>query len=158
MATTIEQGKGSLPEANIAAAESALGVSFPDDYRSFMARFNGGRPKPRKLKVEWRDNQACADEWPTTSMGWFYWISDDPVNDLVDLNKTDFAGRLPNGCVTIAADAGGNQVLLALAGPHSGKVLFWVKDHEVDEGDEPGYDNVGFLADSFAELLTQKLY
>jgi hypothetical protein len=59
--------------------------------------------------------------------------------------------------LAIASDAGGNVLLLALSGPFVGKVLFWCKDHEVEEGCVPGYENVGVVADSFDDFLNNKL-
>lgn len=153
MAITIQDGKGPLVEADIAAAERELGVAFPADYRAFMARFNGGSPEPDAFDIQWRPGQPPAEEWTASTMSWFYWITEEQGNSLVRMNKVRFARRLPKGTLTVASDAGGNQILLALSGPHAGKVLFWVKDHEVERGDEPGYDNVGFLAEGFAEFV-----
>jgi len=47
--------------------------------------------------------------------------------------------------------------LLGVSGEYKDKILFWVKDDEVEEGEVPGYDNVGFLADSFDEFINSKL-
>lgn len=158
MNTMIEESKSPLTEAEIAKAELELGVSFPADYRAFMARFNGGRPEPDGFRIEWRADQAGGEGWRTSAMGWLYAIWGQRVSNLVRSNKLTFAGRLPKGTLTIATDAGGNQILLALSGPQAGKVLFWVKDNEVEEGEEPGYDNVGFVANSFADFITNRLY
>jgi hypothetical protein len=65
--------------------------------------------------------------------------------------------RLPPDTVAIASDAGGNQLLLAFRGPHAGKVLLWIKDHEASDGETPGYENVGVVADSFADLIENRL-
>ena len=46
---------------------------------------------------------------------------------------------------------------MGVAGEYKDKVLFWVKDYEVEEGEVPGFDNVGFLADSFDEFINEKL-
>jgi hypothetical protein len=35
--------------------------------------------------------------------------------------------------------------------------LFWVKDYEVEQGEVPGFENVGFLANSFDEFINEKL-
>jgi type VI secretion system secreted protein VgrG len=47
----------------------------------------------------------------------------------------------------------GAQGLLGVRGDNRGKVFFWVKDHEVEEGEVPGYENVGFLAGSLTGFL-----
>ena len=41
---------------------------------------------------------------------------------------------------------------------HAGKILFWVKDYEVEEDRIPNFDNVGFIANNFDEFLHSKLY
>lgn len=90
-------------------------------------------------------------------MSWFYEISDGGPCSLLDVNRVDLAGRLPPGTLAISSDAGGNQLLLAFGGPHAGKVLLWIKDHEASDGATPGYDNVGFVADSFADFIQNRL-
>jgi hypothetical protein len=157
MPAVIRTANGPLPEADVQAAEQALGVAFPPDYREFLLRLNGGFPDPRGFNIDWVPEQACGQDWRRTSLSWFYEISDSDVCNLVTTNRIDFAGRLPTGTLTIGSDAGGNQLLLAFSGPHAGKVLLWIKDHEASDGETPGYGNVGVVADSFADLLQNRL-
>jgi hypothetical protein len=157
MPAEIREGKGPLAESDVQAAEQALGVQFPSDYRAFLLRVNGGYPEPDGLRIYWAPGQVCGEDWRTTAMSWFYEISDSDVCNLVTTNRIDFAGRLPPGTLAIASDAGGNQLLLAFSGPHAGQVLLWIKDHEASDGETPGYDNVGVVADSFADLLQNRL-
>jgi cell wall assembly regulator SMI1 len=158
MSTRIEEGDGPITEAAIAAAEQELGVVFPPDYRAFLAQYNGGRPEPDGFRIDWEPGQVCGEDWRTSAMSWFYAIREQRTGNLVRMNKVTFVGRLPPQTLTIASDAGGNQILLALGGPHAGKVLLWVKDHGAADGAAPGYGNVGVIGDSFAEFLTQRLY
>lgn len=157
MAATILKGNGLLADADVRAAEQALGVSFPPDYREFLLRVNGGFPDPRGFNVDWAPGQVCGQDWRRTSLSWFYEISDSDVCNLVTTNRVDFADRLPPRTLAIASDAGGNQLLLAFGGPHAGKVLLWIKDHEASDGATPGYDNVGFVADSFTDFIQNRL-
>ncbi|MFG6460927.1 SMI1/KNR4 family protein [Roseateles sp. DXS20W] len=157
MAATICKGNGPLADAEVQSAEQALGVSFPPDYREFLLRVNGGFPDPRGFNVDWAPEQVCGQHWRRTSMSWFYEISDSDVCNLVTTNRVDFVGRLPTGTLAIASDAGGNQLLLALCGPHVGKLLLWIKGHEASDDEAPGYDNVGVVADSFADFVERRL-
>ncbi len=157
MPAVIRNANGPLPEADVQAAEQALGVAVPPDYREFLLRLNGGFPDPRGFNIDWAPEQACGQDWRRTSLSWFYEISDSDVCNLVTTNRIDFAGRLPPGNLAIASDAGGNQLLLAFSGPHAGKVLLWIKDHEASDGETPGYGNVGVVADSFADLIQNRL-
>lgn len=157
MAATIHEGKGPLAEADVQAAEQVLGVKFPPDYREFLLSVNGGYPEPDGFDIHWAAGQSCGDDWRRTAMSWFYAIGDESVGNLLKVNHVDFAGRLPPETLAIASDAGGNQLLLALGGPHAGKVLLWIKDHEASDGETPGYDNVGFVADSFEDFIQNRL-
>jgi hypothetical protein len=157
MPAEIREGKGPLAENDVQAAEQALGVQFPSDYRAFLLRVNGGYPEPDGLRIYWAPGQVCGEDWGTTAMSWFYKITDERTGNLVRSNQVTFAGRLPAGTLAIASDAGGNQLLLAFSGPHAGKVLLWIKDHEASDGETPGYGNVGVVADSFADLIQNRL-
>ena len=158
MAVTIEQAPGPAGANAVSLAETALGCTFPADYRHFLLTHNGGRPRPRGFDIQWQAGQAAGESWRTSSLSWFYELGvPDSVVDLLEENQVSFRDRLPQGTLAFASDAGGNQMLLALAGPFAGKVLFWCKDHEVGEGGVPGYDNVGIVADSFQDLLDHRL-
>lgn len=149
---------GPLAPDRLQAAEHALGIRMPEDYRRFMLQFNGGRPKPRGFDIAWEEGRLGAEDWRTSSLSILYPVEDSADENLVSMNRVTFEGRIPKGTLAIASDAGGNVLLLALNGPYAGKVLFWVKDHEVEEGAVPGYDNVGLVADSFQDLLDHRLH
>ncbi|MFG6460925.1 SMI1/KNR4 family protein [Roseateles sp. DXS20W] len=157
MPAVIHGGAGPVAEAGVQAAEQILGVRFPPDYRAFLLSLNGGRPQPEGFKIEWAPGQACGEDWRTTAMSWFYCITEERIGNLVRSNRVTFEGRLPRGTLTIGPDAFGNQLLLAFDGPYAGKVLLWIKDHEASDGETPGYDNVGFVADSFADFIQNRL-
>lgn len=157
MPAAIYEGNGPLSETRLQTAEQTLGVQFPPDYRAFLLRVNGGYPEPDGFNIQWAPGQVCGEDWRRTSMSWFYAITDDDVGNLLKINRVDFAGRLPPETVAIASDAGGNQLLLALGGPHRGKVLLWIKDHEAGDDEVPGYDNVGVVADSFEDFIQNRL-
>jgi hypothetical protein len=41
-----------LQDEEIDKVQSQLGVVFPEDYRRFLLRYNGGRPKPDLFSIE----------------------------------------------------------------------------------------------------------
>jgi SMI1 / KNR4 family (SUKH-1) len=153
----IIEHSSSLTEDELAAAERQLGVNLPDDYRSFMLRYNGGQPEPDGFDVIWRDDRECGQDWRTSTLSWFLSLDERRGYNLLKYNQPGFAGRIPRGTIAIAVDAGGNLILLALEGPYAGRILFWVREYEVEEGEEPGYDNVGIIADNFDQFLNEKL-
>ena len=158
MLTKIKEPLETLSLPAIQAAENSLGVKFPDDYVQFLLQYNGGRPEPAGFNIQWRANQRSGQYWGTSLLSWFLSIYDGEATNLLEYNKESFSGRIPKETIAIAQDCGGNLILLGISGEYKDKVLFWVKDDEVEEGETPGYDNVGFLADSFNEFINEKLY
>jgi hypothetical protein len=157
MSVNIIDYEGPLGVNELRSAELQLGVQFPSDYRSFMLHYNGGRTQPGGFAISWADRQVVGEDWKTSTLSWLFFISDDPDENLLEMNLETFAGRIPQGTLAIARDAGGNLLLLALKGAYQGKLLFWVKDHEVEEGRSPGWENIGIVADSFEDFLNNKL-
>lgn len=62
----------------------------------------------------------------------------------------NLSGRVPANLIPIACDGSGDLICLALFGPDTGQVVFW--DY-LDERDEPTYENVYRVADSFSEFI-----
>ncbi|HRQ80479.1 MAG TPA: SMI1/KNR4 family protein [Azospirillaceae bacterium] len=156
MPVIIDDPKGPLSEAALVDAENAIGGRFPADYRRFMLEYNGGCPTPETFSIDWPNQGPASADWRTSMVSSFYAIREADAN-LVSMNLVTFHGRLPKGALTIGRDPGGNQILLGIAAPIQGQVMFWVKDYEVEEDDEPNFDNVGILASSFDEFLNRKL-
>ena len=157
MLIEIEDHLEPLSKEAIQNAESALGIKFPNEYVQFLLKYNGGRPESDGFDIEWRDNQEIGQHWRTSMLSWFLSIHDGNSANLLRYNQITFRGRIPKGTIAIAYDCGGNLILLGVAGEYVGKVLFWVKDYEIEEGEVPGFDNVGFLANSFDEFINEKL-
>jgi cell wall assembly regulator SMI1 len=149
---------GNLTEEKILEMEERLGTGFPADYRRFLLEHNGGRPSPARFDIVWQGSQECGEEWKTSEVSRFLAIHDGEKANFSMVNEVDFRKRLPPGTIAIAQDPGGNVILLALDGPLANRVLFWVKDREAQAGQVPGYDNVGVIADSFDDLLANKLH
>jgi SMI1 / KNR4 family (SUKH-1) len=137
--------------------EALLGVTLPIAYRKFLLATNGGRPDPDGIDISWSADQTRCDHWRTSLVSRFLAIHDGEKANFVEYNLETFKGRIPPDTIAIAYDAGGNLILLGVGEENNGKVFFWVKDHEVEEGETPGYDNVGILADSLTEFLDKKL-
>ena len=157
MLIEIENPLEPLSKEAIQNAESALGVKFPNEYVQFLLKYNGGRPEPAGFDIEWRTNQPIGEDWRTSMLSWFLSIYDGDETNLLEYNKISFSGRIPKETIAIADDCGGNLILLGVSGEYKDKIFFWVKDDEVEEGGVPGFENVGFLANSFDEFLNEKL-
>lgn len=142
-----------VTEAQVDRTEGLLGVTLPASYRRFLLSSNGGRPEPDGIDIDWSPDQTQCGHWRTSLVSRFLAIHDGEKASLIEYNLETFKGRIPADAIAIAYDAGGNLILLGVGEHNNGKVFFWVKDHEVEEGETPGYDNVGFLADSLSEFL-----
>src|ERR1700732_179109 len=123
----MEKPRSPLRREDITRVERELGVVFPEDYRQFLLRYNGGRPKPDLFRIE-----AAGPEWDDI-MNWFYCIDKGDLHDLAKKNET-FRGRMPREMLAIGNDPLGNQICLAVKGPKKGSVYFW--DHENEAPDD----------------------
>lgn len=116
MSVKITDNEGPLPLDKFLAVEAQLGVRFPDDFRSFMLRYNGGRTEPDGFAISWAESQEAGEDWQTSTLSWLFFVSEDPHENLLKMNRQNFLGRIPQGTVAVACDAGGNLILLALEG------------------------------------------
>jgi hypothetical protein len=136
--------------AAIEVLETRLGLRLPDDYRHFLLTFNGGRPTPGDF-VDKRD-ASIAESF---HVDWLYGMCEgDPDIDL-ERHIMTFKGRMPGNIIPIGSDSCGNQVCVSASGDDCGVVYFWEMEKEADpdEGETPSYDNLGWVADSFADFL-----
>jgi ankyrin repeat protein len=53
---------GGLDEDALAALEARLGVRLPGEYRGFLKRFNGGKPRPARFRLRDRDDSGLKCE------------------------------------------------------------------------------------------------
>jgi hypothetical protein len=142
---------GQLDPEAVKKAEQLIGTPLPDAYKQFLQKYNGGRPEPAGFLITW-SGQGWAEGWSVNTVDVFFGFKqDDPINFLDFLNV--FSNRVPADTVPIGHDPGGNLLLLGFTGPNAGKVFFWMRDYEVEEGQVPDYSNVGFVASSFSEFL-----
>lgn len=142
-------------EDKIRDAEQRLDISFPSDFRDFLAKFNGGRPQRTDFDVRWRD-QTWSKYFVWSSVSCLYGLTgDEDGGDILDETE-GMKERIPAESIPIGIDPGGNLLLLIVSGPKAGEVHYWVQSHEVDfeGGDIPDFSNVGFVASSFSQFLS----
>ncbi len=143
----IEQMEGCgrrLSDEDIRELEDRIGIRLPGDYKAFLVKYNGGRPRPRAFPIEGLANN------PFGVVLDFFGI-DDPVESCnLDWNFEVHRGRVPVNLFPIACDDGGDLICLSLLGHDTGSVLFW--DYH-NEPSEPSYENVYKIAASFSEFI-----
>jgi cell wall assembly regulator SMI1 len=147
----ISESEPPIVENDIVQLETSLGIKLPDSYRYFLLKHNGGRPKPDVFAIpdDPIPNQA-------SMVDFFYSICTDSTYDLIETYMV-LQGRIPDNMFAIACDPGGNQICLSLSGEDAGKIYFWDHEQEVDDGDIPTYENMYLIADSFDDLINNKL-
>jgi cell wall assembly regulator SMI1 len=125
--------------ADIKKLEEKLQITFPEDYRNFLAKVNVGMPESNIIKIQKL----------VTSISMFYGVSNNDTYD-ISANVDTFSGRLPDQVISIAEAGGGNQICLQL---DTGAVFFWDHEMEATEDEVPSYDNMSLLAPSFNDFL-----
>jgi hypothetical protein len=135
----IENPGPRLTPQHLTDVEAELGTKLPDDYRAFLLKYNGGRPVPDTVDVE------NAPGTPTDVQTLFGIGRQIESSGLV-WNKQVLADRLPEDCLPIACDSGGNLFCLA----EGGRVVYIDLDSP-----EPGKYLVADSFDAFLQKLTE---
>lgn len=139
-------GHRPAPAGAIKAAEAAIGVTFPEDYRAIVTEHHGEAPEP-----------ACFDFVAGTAtdasvMGPLFHLLDTAAGgELAGYGLVAKAGRqwLPEGVVPISEDPAGNPIALDFRADRAAAQGLVFVEHESD-GDEVA---VWPLAQSLAAFL-----
>ena len=130
-----------LNSTDIKAFETFVGHRLPARYRSFLLKYNGGRPDLRDYRNE--DGSGASIER-------FFSISDSDGNLFDEYRRSASDHILPAHVIPIGDDGGGNWICLSLDGANAGSTYFW--DHDgADVGG--GYDHLQLLTRRFSDLL-----
>jgi hypothetical protein len=160
-----------MPEADIVAFETELGIRLPEEYRRFLATygasaFNGASPdnpyilfRPlTPLPARFKSGKGSLDALYGGQKD-----EHDPYS--VRVRAHFFSGRMPKNIIPIGDDGIAGQICLGIRGPETGKVYYWdQQDEPPDEQDylvdhartrPPGmiYQNVFLIAESFGDFL-----
>jgi cell wall assembly regulator SMI1 len=161
MQVQIESTESAATEKHIATVEAKIGAKFPADYRAFLSKYNGGKPRASGAEpgdvvfsIKW-EKQPWAAEYGEAFLQSFYSLDEKSTSAWSGAEEAFIEQRrIPADLCPIAYDRGSNQILLGISGSRSGKIYFWAKDFEpFEDVDEPGYENIGFVANSFSEFL-----
>ena len=147
MAIQVDNAGPKPTETVVSQFEKRIGFSLPVPYRSFLLKFNGGRPYPYHFAVpNWYHRKSLIND--------FYGIVPGEYNDLEE-NIELLRGRLPKGFIPIADDPGGNCILISTEAATYGKVYLWDHENEPENASEnlSDYPNIYILAINFDEFL-----
>ncbi len=136
--------KPPVSEEKVRQFELKIGAPLPDDYRRFLLKHNGGRPKTEIFDFP--------DGKDSSGVNMFYPLDPKDTNAL-EAKLEVFQERIPKEFIAFGGDPFGNQLVIGTAGEERGKIYFWDREMEADEGEEPDMSNMDFLANSFEDFL-----
>jgi hypothetical protein len=146
MSIQILQSYASVSETELREFEKAQNLELPKDYREFLLAHNGGKPKPAKFNV-------LIDNFKNTSRVMrFLGLHNSEYYSLSKYLKI-YSKRIPYQLLPIATELSVDLICLSVHGNDYGVVYFWDHDWEVTD-QEPNYENVHFMADSFTTFLS----
>ncbi|SCX35155.1 MULTISPECIES: SMI1/KNR4 family protein [Rhizobium/Agrobacterium group] len=134
------------PTNEISRWEQETGKKVPDDYRSFMRQYNGGRIYPLIFDVK-IPASANAMQDPGTFVNAFY-----PWGFVEEIwNGGTFDKRNPPDMLVIGSDPGDIEILLSVDEATYGKVYLW--QHSLSAWGADNNNKVWEQAGSFREFV-----
>jgi hypothetical protein len=113
---------------------------LPDDYINFLLDINGGHI----------DNIEIFGRVVSR-----FFAFSNPLIKVCIINRLHvFEGRIPEGFFPVADDPFGNLFLMDVRKlPGNGTIYFWNHDLEGEEDEQPYFDNMAVLCESFSKFL-----
>lgn len=142
----ISNSSKAIDKKDIEKLEEKYGFTFPEEYKTFLLKHNGGVP---------------SNIYFTTKNGKIYSIIkyffpvniDDEYSLQSEIEEITLEGLLPEELIPIAIMPDETtRLLLCISGENYGKVYHWSWGAE-DDDCEPSYEFVEPVADSFNEFL-----
>jgi hypothetical protein len=129
MSISIRDSASALTEADLAAVEQRLRVKFPDPYRAFLLRHNGGVSWPARFRISEKATEAGMD-WGHVRR--FYSVGggsgpDSAEHDLERVFQNTRGGGLPERLVPIAEiddPISGGMLCISVEGKDRGRVYY----------------------------------
>ena len=114
----ISKSEYSVTEAALSKYETAHGFTFPQEYRAFLLKYNGGETP----ETDFRLSGVSSD------LVFFYELRDD--GDGLELHEIEFLvpDFLKDGMFPIAENVFGDHVFICVGGRECGKIFFCYHD------------------------------
>ena len=151
-AACLQMTSPTVSQAEIAHLEQKVEGEFPDDYRSFLLKCNGGYIESN---VEYISSfTSKPSEFCISSVGGVR--HDEPIFSL-DSMLVAYHGRIPSDLFWIMSDPCDNAYCIGLRGENFGQIFFW--DHEYEpvksnwDGGIESSGNTTLIADSFSKFI-----
>ena len=118
-----------VTESDLRAFEEQLGVTLPEDYRSFLFEVNGGRTADEATKFSFGRGR--------TNLNSILSLKDPKgVRNIEERNEL-IRDDLPPELLLIASDDGGSRICLCIRGEHKGEVWFFDTTDRRPSGSNP---------------------
>jgi SMI1 / KNR4 family (SUKH-1) len=133
-----------LSEQKLLEFELKLGIHLPEDYRSFLKKYNGGKPKPAGFWIQ--RGVDCSEVYQ------FYGLHNGPKWLSLEYYVEE-QPKLPKDYLAIGIDGTGKFLCMKLQGQNNGSIYFI--DHEIHDLNKPdSLTGLIKVANSFAEFLS----
>ncbi len=136
---------GVLDEKRLILFERKIGTRLPEEYRQFLIEYNGGKPSPCDFRISEKERED--------SLHHFYGLHDGPVYLNLEQAYESYKARVPTTMIPFADDPAGNAICIGIGSNDTGKIFFWDHELESEDDDEPTYQNVTEISNSYAGFL-----
>lgn len=137
-----------ISEDDILKLEATLGITFPQEYKSFLLQNNGGMPEDDVEYDFIETNPATGEKHDQGSDIQYFYNTEELTQAYESLTCEEL---IPASYIPIACDSFGNDILLSTAPNDVGHVCF--ANHEAEHPDSP-FSVISEVADSFSEFLS----
>ncbi|RJE82569.1 SMI1/KNR4 family protein [Paracoccus onubensis] len=129
------------------------GKSLPSDYKSFMAKYNGGALYP----LEFKNNvdEEVADENDIEEITGLDLLFD--WNTFAKWNSSN-PSIWAESHVVIGLDSGSNLICISTDGNSYGRIIFWWRNAQDWDVEDDGPLPIGIVANDFREFVFEKLF
>ncbi len=132
-----------INENDLRIVEDKIGYHLPEEYKTFLLKYNGGRPSVDGV----RHNDQHFDY-----VGYFYAIRGEMYHDDLVRQIKEYKDMIPEGYLPIGESPGGDVFCISFKEPTKGALFHW--DHEEANYDgEPWEHNMTNLSSSLNEFL-----
>ena len=137
-----------INSAVIEGFQEKYNLTLPEDYKEFLLKNNGGKPRIRRFKT--------MDGKHTSSLMLLYPISEKIKPNLGNIyNEFNMKKVIPANLLVIGSDPIENKICICVSGNEKGSIYYWSLDMEdIDEETYvPSYRCMSLIARSFTDFI-----